>query len=250
MNNDTPRWLIKKGDFDGKPYLWDDRKYDNYDLGSLCHILNEYEEKTTEVSRLREELNDIKDAMKFILDEKCADFEVHCGCVPLLKITFLHAVEEIKDIRFALGDDGRRTHREILELATKASKWREWKGKYIDLRNAHIAEGQDPAGTIWEHADKLQRELAEKTNEVERLRKENDEFLISEAALSEELKICDDWLVHTRHENARLRELLHRAIEIADNYEISGLPRDGFMLDWKVNKHEFSMLKEKMKEAA
>ena len=52
------------------------------------------------------------------------------------------------------------------------------------------------------------------------------------------------------NEVARLRELLERAIEIADNYEISGLPRDGFMLDWKVNKHEFSMLKEKMKEAA
>ena len=72
-----------------------------------------------------------------------------------------------------------------------------------------------PAGTIWEHADKLHKELTEKNNEV-----------------------------------ARLRELLHRAIEIADNYEISGLPRDGFMLNWKVNKHEFSMLKEKMKEAA
>jgi hypothetical protein len=46
-------------------------------------------------------------------------------------------------------------------------------------------------------------------------------------------------------EVARLRELLNRAIEIADNYEIAGLPRDGFMLHWKVNKHEFSMLKEK-----
>jgi hypothetical protein len=56
MNPDTaptPRWVIKKGDFDGKPYLWDDRKYDNYDLGSLCRILNEYEEKTNEVARLR-----------------------------------------------------------------------------------------------------------------------------------------------------------------------------------------------------
>jgi hypothetical protein len=49
------------------------------------------------------------------------------------------------------------------------------------------------------------------------------------------------------NEIARLRELLNRAIEIADNYEISGLPRDGFMLAWKVNKHEFSMLKEKIR---
>ena len=60
MNPDTtptPRWVIKEGDFDGKPYLWDDRKYDNYDLGTLCKILNEYEEKTNEVARLRELLN-------------------------------------------------------------------------------------------------------------------------------------------------------------------------------------------------
>jgi peptidoglycan hydrolase CwlO-like protein len=79
---------------------------------------------------------------------------------------------EIKEIRNALGDDGRRTHKEILEMAFKASGWREWKKKYIDLRNAHIAEGQDPAGTIWEHADKLQKEIKETKAEVERLKKE------------------------------------------------------------------------------
>ena len=54
-------------------------------------------------------------------------------------------------------------------------------------------------------------------------------------------------LIEQTNEVARLRELLYRAIEIADNYEIAGLPRDGFMLHWKVNKHEFSMLKEKIR---
>jgi chromosome segregation ATPase len=93
---------------------------------------------------------------------------------------------KIKEIRAALGDDGRRTHNEILELAFKASGWKLWKEKYIDLKNAHIAEGQDPAGTIWEHADKLQEELKASNDaldqmtedavnlkaEVERLKKE------------------------------------------------------------------------------
>jgi chromosome segregation ATPase len=79
------------------------------------------------------------------------------------------AEAEVKEIRSALGDDGRRTHKEILEMAFKASGWKLWKEKYIDLRNAHIAEGQDPAGTIWEHADKLQKELKETKAEVERL---------------------------------------------------------------------------------
>ena len=82
------------------------------------------------------------------------------------------AQAEVKEIRAALGDDGRRTHKEILELATKASQWREWKKKYIDLKNAHMAEGQDPAGTIWEHADKLQKELNASKAEVKIFRKE------------------------------------------------------------------------------
>jgi len=59
-NNDVARlrWELKISEEDGiTPYLWDNRKYDNYDLGSLCRILNEYEEKTNEVARLRELLN-------------------------------------------------------------------------------------------------------------------------------------------------------------------------------------------------
>jgi hypothetical protein len=170
------------------------------------------DEKTNEIAKLREEVDLLKAAnsdVRRIADERNK------------------AEKEIKEIRFALGDDGRRTHREILELATKASKWREWKEKYIDLRNAHIAEWQDPAGTIWEHADKLQKQLTEKTNQLarsreaymqsverddfltqenERLCKENNEFLLSEAVLAEELKISDDWLRHTRNEVARLRD--------------------------------------------
>ena len=64
MNPDTPptpRWEIKISADGITPYLWDNRKYDNYDLGSLCRILNEYEEKTNEVARLREELNRAKE---------------------------------------------------------------------------------------------------------------------------------------------------------------------------------------------
>jgi hypothetical protein len=80
------------------------------------------------------------------------------------------AEAKIEEIRAALGDDGRRTHYEIVELATKASEWREWKEKYIALKNAHIAEGQDPSGTIWEHADKLQAELKASKAEVEKLK--------------------------------------------------------------------------------
>ena len=57
-NNEVARlrWEIKISEEDGIPYLWDNRKYDNYDLGSLCRILNEYEEKTNEVARLRKEI--------------------------------------------------------------------------------------------------------------------------------------------------------------------------------------------------
>jgi hypothetical protein len=87
---------------------------------------------------------------------------------------------QVKEIRSALGDDGRRTHKEILEMAFKASGWKVWKDKYIDLRNAHIAEGQDPAGTIWEHADKLQKELKEAKAEIAKL---NHQLLKTESDL-------------------------------------------------------------------
>ena len=126
-----------------------------------------------------------------------------------------HLEREIKDIRAALGDDGRRTHREILELATKASKWREWKDKYIDLRNAHIAEGQDPAGTIWEHADKLHKELTEKTNEVERLKEELKRGARILATIVDALEQAVPWIKGTlnrtteeSNEVARLRQAL------------------------------------------
>ena len=66
-----------------------------------------------------------------------------------------------------------------------------------------------------EFAQQLEMELAvslqnqvKAQSEIERLRKENNEFLLSESALSEELKICDDWLRHTRNEVARLRQAL------------------------------------------
>jgi chromosome segregation ATPase len=64
-NNDVARlrWELKISEEDGiTPYLWDNRKYDNYDWGSLCRILNEYEEKTNEVARLREENQKIRHA--------------------------------------------------------------------------------------------------------------------------------------------------------------------------------------------
>ena len=78
MNPDTTptsRWVIKNGEFDGKPYLWDDRKYDNYDLGSLCRILNEYEEKTNEIATLREENSALKKGKVFVDPKWIYDLE-------------------------------------------------------------------------------------------------------------------------------------------------------------------------------
>ena len=118
------------------------------------------------------------------------------------------ATDELEEIRSALGDDGRRTHKEILELATKASQWREWKEKYIDLKNAHIAEGQDPAGTIWEHADKLQKELKEAKAEVESVEKISEIRRKSLAFAINEMNKADA-------EVERLKAKLYRAIEIA-----------------------------------
>jgi chromosome segregation ATPase len=113
---------------------------------------------------------------------------------------------EVEEIRAALGDDGRRTHKEIIDLANKASQWREWKTKYIELKNAHMAEGQDPAGTIWEHADKLQRELKATNTEVARLQqqiKNMEEIIDDDTKQKTELH---NEVARLREENADLKE--------------------------------------------
>jgi hypothetical protein len=126
---------------------------------------------------------------------------------------------EVAEIRAALGDDGRRTHKEVIEFASKASQWREWKQKYIDLKNAHIAEGQDPAGTIWEHADKLQKELKTSQSEVARLRekveRQAERIRYLEGATNH---ACGTPLSRATNEVARLREQLTRVIEIAEKF--------------------------------
>jgi hypothetical protein len=80
-NNEVARlrWEIKISEEDGIPYLWDNRKYDNYDLGSLCRILNEYEETNNEVARLRELLNRAIDNCE--CEPKCSShFASYCDC--------------------------------------------------------------------------------------------------------------------------------------------------------------------------
>jgi ElaB/YqjD/DUF883 family membrane-anchored ribosome-binding protein len=122
------------------------------------------------------------------------------------------AEAELAEIRSALGDDGRRTHKEILEMAFKASGWKLWKEKYIDLRNAHIAEGQDPAGTIWEHADKLQKELKASKAEVERLREELERAkeMVMEAARRGD-KMAAHWKERAEKAEALVKQIHHYA---------------------------------------
>jgi chromosome segregation ATPase len=119
---------------------------------------------------------------------------------------------KIKEIRAALGDDGRRTHNEILELAFKASGWKLWKEKYLDLKNAHIAEGQDPAGTIWEHADKLQKELKASNAEVERLTKELDTWDYGTRAKRERARAEE-----AEAEVEELQQQIRNCLEIIDD---------------------------------
>jgi hypothetical protein len=139
-----------------------------------------------------------------------AEPQLHSNVGGWVRADFARELErELTQIRNALGDKGQRTHKEILEMAFKASGWKVWKEKYIDLRNAHIAEGQDPAGTIWEHADKLQKQLAASQTEVERFRKE--------IAFREELDaVAQEVWDELKAENAKLRVLVKQAADWLD----------------------------------
>jgi septal ring factor EnvC (AmiA/AmiB activator) len=147
------------------------------------------------------------------------------------------AEAEVKEIRNALGDKGQRTHKELLELASKASHWREWKEKYIDLRNAHIAEGQDPAGTIWEHADKIQQELKASKADVAKL---NHQLLKTESDLIQsqdinsfldiEFRIACKQTEKAEAEVERLREQLASTKQLAIKFW-EALEENGFKLE-------------------
>ena len=165
-----------------------------------------------------------------VVSEPCAIHEVMQKWEKIIENS-RQLERELAQIRTALGDDGRRTHKEILEMAFKASGWREWKQKYIDLRNAHIAEGQDPAGTIWEHADKIQKELAASKAEVERLRgivqANSDELDAIDCALgTSEGHSAVDHIVPLRAEVERLRSQLKSAVEIAEEMAGDNWPTD------------------------
>jgi septal ring factor EnvC (AmiA/AmiB activator) len=154
---------------------------------------------------------------------------------------------EVAEIRSALGDDGRRTHKEILEMAFKASGWKVWKEKYIDLRNAHIAEGQDPAGTIWEHADKLQKELKEAKAEIAKLNhqllKTESDLLQSQdinSFLDAEFRIACKRAEKAEEEVERLKANLRRVIEIADVLRSGGSRACRELHHPKRDQHEYA----------
>jgi hypothetical protein len=56
-----------------------------------------YNDVLGDAIKVLDELQDIRDGERTILDEKCASDEVHCGCVPTLR-------KEIEKLREALGD--------------------------------------------------------------------------------------------------------------------------------------------------
>jgi hypothetical protein len=73
-------------------------------------------------------------------------------------------------------------------------------------KNQSMLTAQSDPLALYHALCDMTKDLIEKTNEAARLREENQNLKLSEADLSEELKISDDWLVHTRKEVARLRE--------------------------------------------
>ena len=51
-----------------------------------CQEISEYNYKLlNKIKQLEDELSDIKESYKIVMDEKCADDEKHCTCVPILR---------------------------------------------------------------------------------------------------------------------------------------------------------------------
>jgi len=132
-NTLPPRWEIKMSE-DGHHYLWDDRKYDNYDLRTLCRILNEYEEKTNEVARLQQLIRNMQEI-----------------------------IDDDTNQKSKLYNEVARLREEQIQVKQKA---KEWKEKYRKLDLSVRCEYCDPNGTIWECCTKRQYEQAAEIEEL------------------------------------------------------------------------------------
>jgi hypothetical protein len=109
---------------------------------------NENFKLKAEIERLTNKLEETQDGMKFIMDEKCVESEVHCGCVPLLKINFKEAkaeIERLKQEKNRIGVDIRGEYLpKLKELQAEVERLTEqvklYKGYIVAHGLLHCAE--------------------------------------------------------------------------------------------------------------
>ena len=75
-----------------------------------------------QVKQLEEQIADMNDAYKVVMDEKCADDEIHCTCVPALR-------QQIKQL-----EDERRMY--LDEKATFKEQVKQLEDMLKDIKNA------------------------------------------------------------------------------------------------------------------
>jgi len=166
-----------------------------------------------EVARLREELAEIKDGMKFIMDENCAESEVHCGCVPLLKISFKKSQQEVARLREELSKAMSMIDRDM-ECEAEVARLRELLNRAIEMLTA-VTWGDEGRDFDWQ---KVMKELHKLKAEA-RLAPAPEEPVSLDSAS----KIPHEGNVHATDkqqdtEVARLRDLLNRALECLKVY--------------------------------
>ena len=81
-----------------------------------CLVAGEY------IKQLEEQIADMNDAYKVVMDEKCADDEIHCTCVPALR-------QQIKQL-----EDERRMY--LDEKATFKEQVKQLEDMLKDIKNA------------------------------------------------------------------------------------------------------------------
>jgi len=175
-----------------------------------------------EVARLREELAEIKDGMKFIMDENCAESEVHCGCVPLLKISFKKSQQEVARLREELSKAMSMIDRDM-ECEAEVARLRELLNRAIEiarvLRKLAFIDSEDYCDWHFEDRSKAANDFADLCKEVNRLAPAPEEPVSLDSAS----KIPHEGNVHATDkqqdtEVARLRDLLNRALECLKVY--------------------------------
>ena len=118
-----------------------------------------------QVKQLEEQIADMNDAYKVVMDEKCADDEIHCTCVPALR----QQIKQLEDERRMYLDEKATFKEQVKQLEDMLKDIKNADKRFLQLssRGKHIKQLEDQLHKITllayaDHNDEIIKILEQK----------------------------------------------------------------------------------------